>query len=70
VESMGRMLVIAGLALAAVGGLLWLGTAKGRGGVLPGDVFLERGNFKFFFPVVTCIVLSILLTLLARLFRR
>lgn len=67
---MGRMLVIAGLALAAVGGLLWWSTAKGRGGLLPGDVFLERGNFKFFFPVVTCIVLSILLTLLARLFRR
>lgn len=60
------MLVVAGLALAAVGALLWLG----RGFRLPGDIFVERGNFRFGFPIVTCIVLSIVLTILLNLFRR
>ena len=60
------MLVVAGLALAAVGVLLWLG----RGFRLPGDILVERGNFRFGFPIVTCIVLSIVLTILLNLFRR
>ena len=65
-QDLGKTLVIAGLALAAVGALLWLG----RGFRLPGDLFIERGNFRFGFPVATCIVLSIVLTILLNLFRR
>ena len=60
------MLVITGLALAALGALLWLG----KGFRLPGDIFIQRGNFSFGFPIVTCIVISIVLTILLNLFRR
>jgi hypothetical protein len=63
--------MIAGLALLAVGALFWV--LEGRGivpGRLPGDIVFRRGNFTFAFPIVTCIVLSIVLTLLFRLFNR
>lgn len=60
------MLFIAGLAIAAVGAVLWLG----KGLRLPGDIYVERGNFSFGFPIVTCIVVSIVLTILLNIFRR
>lgn len=69
-EPLGKMLTFAGLALAAVGVVIWLGAGKGRGGFLPGDLSIERGHFKFYFPIVTCLVLSVLLSLLFRLFRK
>lgn len=64
------MLVIIGLSLAAIGALMWFGFWKGRGGLLPGDISVERGGFKFVFPVVTCLIASAILTFLAWLFRR
>jgi hypothetical protein len=64
---MGKALVLIGLAIAALGGLMILGVPFGR---LPGDIIVKRGNFSFYFPIVTSIVLSILLTLLFALFRR
>jgi uncharacterized membrane protein YjjP (DUF1212 family) len=39
-------------------------------GKLPGDILVKRGNFTFFFPVVTCIVISILLTIIFSIFGR
>ena len=60
------MLVIAGLALAAIGAVIWLG----KGFRLPGDIYLQRRNFSFGFPIVTCIVVSIALTILLNIFRR
>jgi hypothetical protein len=63
---LGKTLAIAGLALAAIGAVLWLG----KGWRLPGDIYLERGNFSFGFPIVTCIVISIVLTVLLNIFRR
>jgi len=64
---MGRSLVLIGLAIAAVGLLMMLGLPLGR---LPGDISIRRGNFSFYFPVVTSVLLSILLTLILALFRR
>ena len=58
---MGRLLIILGLVLAAVGLLITLGLPIGR---LPGDFTLRRGNFSFYFPLTTSIIASILLTLL------
>ena len=63
----GKLLVVIGLALTALGVVIMLGVPLGR---LPGDIAVRRGNFSFYFPVVTSIVLSILLTLLLSLFRR
>jgi Protein of unknown function (DUF2905) len=64
---MGKLLVIAGLVVVGIGVLVMAGVPLGR---LPGDVVIKRGGATFYFPIVTCIVLSVLLTLLVSLFRR
>lgn len=69
-EPLGKLLVGAGLLIAAVGLWLWLGGGRERGGLLPGDVFVERGSFKFYFPIATCIVISLILSFLFWLFRK
>jgi hypothetical protein len=70
----GRMLVVLGVVLIAVGGLLWLGGAVGGKvpllGRLPGDIHVERGNWSFYFPLTTSILLSIVLTLVLALLSR
>jgi hypothetical protein len=61
--SAGKMLVLLGLVLAVVGAAVWgLGRAGFRG--LPGDIRYEGGNVRFYFPIVSCIVLSVILTAL------
>jgi hypothetical protein len=64
---MGRILIAIGLGIAVLGVLISYGLPIGR---LPGDIAVRRGNFTFYFPVVTSIVLSLVLTLLMMLFRR
>jgi len=67
---MGKWLVITGLVIAAIGVLLWSGVGRNWLGRLPGDVHYTRGNFSIHFPIVTCLVISVVLTLLMWLFRR
>jgi hypothetical protein len=64
-----RILIVAGLALL-VAGLLWPWLARLGLGRLPGDIAIERGNFRLYFPIVTSLVVSLVLTLLFWLFRR
>jgi DUF2905 family protein len=64
---MGKLLVVGGLIIAGIGMLVMLGVPVGR---LPGDITVRRGNFTFYFPLVTSILASILLTLLLALLRR
>ena len=64
---MGKLIFVAGVIIAGIGLLVMLGLPLGR---LPGDITLRRGNATFYFPVVTSILLSVLLTLLFALFRR
>jgi hypothetical protein len=64
------MLAILGGLIALVGLALWSGFGAGWLGRLPGDIRIERGNTAFYFPIVTCIIVSIVLTLLMSLFRR
>jgi Protein of unknown function (DUF2905) len=64
---MGKTLVLVGLGIAALGLLVMLGLPLGR---LPGDFQMRRGNFSFYFPLTTSILLSILLTLIFAFFRR
>jgi hypothetical protein len=59
--SLGRVLLVVGIAVAVVGGFLALG-GRLPFGSLPGDISIQGQNGGFFFPIVTCIVLSILLT--------
>jgi hypothetical protein len=63
----GALMVLLGVILLAAGNLSgkvpWLGR-------LPGDIHVQRGNWSFYFPLATCLVISIVLTLLFSLFRR
>jgi Protein of unknown function (DUF2905) len=63
----GRTLVLIGVGMVGLGLLLMLGLPLGR---LPGDMAIKRGNFSFYFPLTTSIVVSIVLTILFALFRR
>jgi Mg2+/citrate symporter len=69
-RDIGRLLVLIGIGTAVVGLLLWGGLFPRWLGRLPGDVRIERGNSSFYFPIVTCIIISIVLTLVFSLFRR
>jgi len=68
---MGRFLIVVGLVLAAAGLLITLGVPIGR---LPGDISIRRGNFAFYFPITTSILVSVVLTIvlnfLARFWKR
>lgn len=66
----GKFLMVAGLVIAGIGLLLWSGIGKGWLGRFPGDIHYTKGNFNFYFPVVTCVLLSLLLSLLLWLFRK
>ena len=70
----GKWLVLGGLILAAIGGLFFIGgRLPFRLGRLPGDIAIEGKRGSFYFPVVTCILLSVVLTLIMwviSLFRR
>ncbi len=64
------MLVVFGIVIVLLGLALWSGVGSGWLGRLPGDIRIERGHVGFYFPIVTCIIISIVLTLLMSLFRR
>ena len=60
---LGLLLVVIGLILSFAGKLPWLGH-------LPGDISIERERFSFYFPLATCIVISVILSLVLYFFRR
>jgi hypothetical protein len=65
-----KMLVIAGVLLIVAG--VTLGKVPGLGmlGRLPGDIYIQRGKFSFYFPLTTSVLISVTLTILFMLFRR
>ena len=69
-DALGRTLVVLGLALAGLGGLLLLAGHVPWLGRLPGDISIERDNVRFYAPLATGLLLSVLLTLILNLFLR
>lgn len=69
-EQLGRLLIVLGLVILVVGLVLTFSSRLFPLGRLPGDIVIQRGNFTFYFPLMTSIVLSIVLTLLGLLFWR
>ena len=67
---LGKFLVVLGAIIIVLGLLLWSGVGSGWLGRLPGDIRIERGHSTFYFPIVTCIIISIVLSLIFSLFRR
>jgi len=75
VSGIGKWIVVVGLGLVVVGALVWVAGRFGLPlGRLPGDISFQRGNFSAYFPCATSIIVSIVLTVLLnlalRLFRR
>jgi hypothetical protein len=68
--SLGKILIIFGIVLVVMGLILILGDKIPWIGRLPGDIYIKRDKFTFYFPLMTSIIISILLTLLFTLFRK
>jgi hypothetical protein len=67
--STSRALILIGIAIVAIG-LLWPWLSKLGLGRLPGDIVVQREGFSFYFPIVTCLIVSVVASLLFWLFRR
>lgn len=70
VPELGKFVVVIGVVITLVGLVMWSGLAPKWLGRLPGDIRIEREHSAFYFPIVTCIILSIVLSLLLSIFRR
>lgn len=66
----GKMLMLMGAVLLAAGALFYISGRIGFLGHLPGDIHISRGNTDFYFPIVSCIVISIIGTILLNVFFR
>jgi hypothetical protein len=66
VNDIGKALIGIGIALIVLGALFLLGGKLPWLGRLPGDIRIEREHFRFYFPVTTCLIISVVVTLLFR----
>jgi len=69
-SDLGKLIFATGCIIAAIGLFIWIFGGKKVGGFLPGDIYIDKGNFKFYFPIATCILLSIVLTIILSLFKK
>lgn len=69
-QDIGKVLIVVGVLTALLGGALLLAGRIPWMGRLPGDVVVQRGPVTFYFPIVTSIIVSVVLTLILNLFRR
>jgi hypothetical protein len=69
-REIGKFFIVIGTVTVLIGLIFWGGLAPKWLGRLPGDVRIERGNSFFYFPIVTCTIISIVLSLLLSIFRR
>ncbi|MFY9269181.1 MAG: DUF2905 domain-containing protein [Candidatus Manganitrophaceae bacterium] len=67
---LGRILIVLGIVVAAVGGIMMFAEKIPGIGRLPGDIFVQRRNISFYFPITTSILLSVLLSVLFWLLSR
>jgi tellurite resistance protein TehA-like permease len=69
-HDVGKILMIIGAVVLVLGFILWSGFAPKWLGRLPGDIRIEREQGAFYLPIVTCIIISVVLSLLMSIFRR
>jgi hypothetical protein len=69
-HELGRFLIIIGAITALLGLIFWGGFAPRWLGRLPGDIRIERDGSVFYFPIVTCLLISVVLSLVMSIFRR
>lgn len=70
ISQFGRLFILAGIFLLILGGLFLLGDKIPFLGKLPGDILIKRGNSSFYFPLATCIVVSIVISIILNLINR
>jgi hypothetical protein len=70
VNSIGKALVIFGIVLALVGLVIIFGSKASWFGRLPGDIYIQKKNFSFYFPITTSILISVILSIAMLLFKR
>jgi hypothetical protein len=63
-ENIGKLLIVTGIVIAVVGALLMFSGRISWLGRLPGDIVVQKKNFTIYFPVVTCILISIVFTII------
>lgn len=69
-EQMGKMIIVAGVVMVAVGIILLLMQKIPFIGKLPGDILIKKDNFTFYFPLATCVLISLIFTLISMLWTR
>jgi len=67
---LGKMLVVVGVLLAGIGALLWSGVGQSWLGRLPGDIHYSNGRGGFYFPITTCILVSLILSIIFHFLRK
>jgi uncharacterized membrane protein YkgB len=68
--ALGKMLILLGVLIIVIGFLLLIGEKIPWIGKLPGDIIIRKEKFSFYFPITTCIIISIILTFFFWLFRK
>lgn len=69
IEYFAKIIIVLGIVMVIFGVLLHIGGRIGIGR-LPGDIYMKKGNFTFYFPIVTCILASIIMTIIFSFFRK
>jgi hypothetical protein len=69
-EQLGKILIFLGIVIVLVGVLFFFGDRIPFIGRLPGDIYIKKKNFTFYFPIVTSIIISLIISLIIYLFRR
>ena len=68
-SAIGKSLILFGIGIVLLGGILWGGSRLGIPlGKLPGDIFYQKDKVGFYIPIVTCVVVSLALTVIINLF--
>ena len=67
-EQLGKALIVSGVVLAVIGAVFLFGKSIPLG-KLPGDIFIKKENFSFYLPLTTCIIVSLILSVILRVFR-
>ena len=68
--ALGKTLILLGVLIIVIGLLLLIGEKISWLGRLPGDIIIKKEKFSFYFPITTCVIISIILTLLFWIFRK
>jgi hypothetical protein len=69
-QEFARLFIFTGVIIAGIGFLILLSEKIGFVGKLPGDILIKRGSFTFYFPIATCIAISIILSIILWLIKR